>query len=525
MSQPAVELKYPVGIQTFAKIREDGYVYVDKTAYIYKLIRQGQFYFLSRPRRFGKSLLLSTIEAYYKGKQYLFEGLALSTLTDTWEVHEVLHIDLNSGDYRKIEGLNEVLDSYLRRWEKEYGIDNIYHSPGLRFGAVIRRAAQISGKKVVVLVDEYDKPLLNAVDNKIYADELRTILKDFYSTLKTEDQYIEFAMLTGVARFSKVSVFSDLNNLRDISFEEQYSKLCGISDEELRSYFTEGVKQLSTKTGLTVSQTFKELKYRYDGYHFSVRSEGIYNPFSLMNVFSANRMDNYWFESGTPSYLVRLLRNGDWRLKDLSGYIVGEEVLKSSGIVTQDPIPALYQSGYLTIGSYDSEFGLVTLDYPNAEVKQGFLKYLFPYYTASIPSRTDFNIASFVRYVRNGDITNFMKHLASMVAGVPYSEKHKPSESYFQNIVYLLYALLGFYVDMEMKTSDGRIDLVVSTDDYIYIFEFKIDKTAEVAMAQIQNKRYWLPYLVSNKKIYLIGANFSTSTRQLDGWVSEEVED
>lgn len=523
MKQTDGELKYPVGIQTFAKIREGGYVYVDKTAYIHKLIKQGQFYFLSRPRRFGKSLLLSTIEAYYKGKRYLFEGLALSTLADDWEPHEVLHIDLNSGDYRNIEGLNEVLDSYLQRWEKKYSINNTYTSPGLRFGSIIRRAAEISNKKVVILVDEYDKPLLNAIDDEAYAEELRVVLRDFYSTLKTEDRHIEFAMLTGVARFSKVSVFSDLNNLRDISFEEAYSGLYGISDRELRTYFTEGIRLLGEKTGLTVNQTFEELKHRYDGYHFAVGTEGIYNPFSLMNVFSANRMDNYWFESGTPSYLVKLLRSGDWILKDLSGYTVGEEVLKSSGIVTKDPIPALYQSGYLTMVSYDRDLGMVTLDYPNAEVKQGFLKYLLPFYTASVPSRTDFDIASFVREVRNGDIPGFMKHLTSMVAGVPYSEKYRPSESHFQNIIYLLYTLLGFYVEMEMKTSDGRIDLVVGTCAYIYIFEFKIDKTAEAAMAQIHRKRYWIPYLASGKKIYLIGANFDTSTRRLDGWISEKV--
>lgn len=370
---------YPVGIQSFSEIRLGGYVYVDKTALIHKITSTGKYFFLSRPRRFGKSLLLSTLEAYYLGKRELFKGLALDSLADNWDTHPVLHLDFNTGDYDSEAGLEQLLNYQLSKWESLYGKSDTEPTPNLRFAGIIQRAFEKTGKKVVILVDEYDKPLLNTIDNESLSERFRSTLKSLYSNLKSMDQYIEFAMLTGVARFNKVSIFSDLNNLRDISFDDDYSALCGITNAELDAYFEEGIRSLTASTGKTVDEVREELRQRYDGYHFSAQSKDIYNPFSLVNVFASNRMGSYWFESGTPTYLVKLLQKSHWRLSDLKDFKIKANTLASAGITTKDPVPVLYQTGYLTITGYDSFFDKYILDYPNKEVKMGFLDFLLPY--------------------------------------------------------------------------------------------------------------------------------------------------
>ncbi|MDE6339285.1 MAG: ATP-binding protein [Muribaculaceae bacterium] len=519
-------IKYPVGIQSFEKLRESGYLYVDKTPLIHSLINEGGCIFLARPRRFGKSLLLSTIEAYYQGRRDLFKGLALDKLAADWEEHPVLRLDLNNGQYGAPGDLLDILDFNLRAWEEKYigSLDAIDKElpVSLRFSSIIKAAYEATGKKVVVLVDEYDKPLLSTINNPELADSYRSQLKAFYSNLKTMDQYIEFGMLTGVARFSKVSIFSDLNNLRDISFENKYSSICGITNGELDSYFQDGMHALAQAGGLNCSEVREELRKRYDGYHFSKESEDIYNPFSLVNVFAKCSFGSYWFDSGTPTYLVNLIQKEDWHVKDLAPVEISETQLENAGILAADPIPAFYQSGYLTIKDFDSKFRSYILDYPNEEVKEGFFSFLVPAYLTASARASAFSIKRFITSVEWGDPEEFMALLEGMLSGVPYSEKGS-AEAHFQNAIYILFTLMGFYANVEQRTSNGRIDLVVVTGEYVYIFEFKIDSSAEVAMKQIDDKRYWASYVASGKKLFLIGADFSTATRSISEYLIREV--
>ena len=513
MTQTQKNIKYPVGIQSFAEIREGGYTYVDKTAIIYQLTK-GKFYFLSRPRRFGKSLLLSTLEAYYLGRRDLFEGLALDSLTEDWEPHPVFHLDLNNREYKDETSLLQEFNANLEQWELIYGDEKKDRAPEERFAYLIRRAFEQTGKKVVILIDEYDKPLLNTISRPELADVYRSQLKAFYSNLKTMDACIEMAILTGVARFSKVSIFSDLNNLRDISFEKKFSAICGITSDELDKYFNAGVEKIAESRNLSYEEARELLRHNYDGYHFSIESPDIYNPFSLVNAFEKGDIGQFWFDSGTPSYLVELLNRDFLPYQDISPSEIDRNDLESAGLLSENPIPVFYQTGYLTIKSYDPEFDVYTLDYPNEEVKQGFLKFLMRSYIPAFNSIRGFSIPDFVRAVRRGDPEDFMKRLESLIASVPYAEKGS-AEAHFQNAIYLLFTLMGYYTRMEERTSNGRIDLKVETDRYIYIFEFKIDSTSRAAIEQIEEKRYWLPDAVSDKEIILIGANFDTTTRRL----------
>lgn len=513
---------YPIGIQSFEKLRTEGKLYVDKTAIIYRLIRESGYYFLSRPRRFGKSLLLSTLEAYYLGKRELFKGLELDRLTDDWETHPVLHLDLNNGEYRNMEDLNETLDFKLKEWEELYVGSSPETTLSLRFSNVIRKAYEKTGKKVVILVDEYDKPMLNAVDDEVLLEEFRSKLKTLYSNLKTMDQYIEFAMLTGVARFSKVSIFSDLNNLRDISFSDDYAAICGITDKEIDQYFKEGIDALKDKFEMKGNELRALLRRRYDGYHFAIEGKAVYNPFSLMRVFTERKLGSYWSDTGTPTFLVRQMLKEDWNLRNLSGYIIGETDLESAGLLSEDPIPSFYQTGYLTIAGYDRELRTYTLDYPNEEVKEAFLTFLLPYYLKGTTSGVEFSINKFLIDVKKGDIKGFMTRLAALIAKVPYSQERSTPESHFQNVVYLIFTLMGFYTSIEEHLSNGRTDLVVTTPQRIYIFEFKINRSARIALDQIISKGYADAYRSSGKEIYLIGANFNTGTRSLDDWLVEE---
>lgn len=520
------EMKYPVGIQSFPEIREGGYLYVDKTALLYELTK-GKYYFLSRPRRFGKSLMISTLETYYRGRRELFKGLALDSLTEDWEVHPVLHLDLSNGQYRSPEDLVQVLDYFLKIWEREYGVaqeDIAGLPPNLRFNHVIRSAWRMTGKKVVILVDEYDKPVLNAIANETVAEGYRSLLKAFYSNLKSLDEYIEIGVLTGVARFSKVSIFSDLNNLRDISFEERFAGICGVTTEELDKYFAQGMIDLAIKQGLTREEVGLQLRMKYDGYHFAKVSPDIYNPFSLMNVFAKLDMGTYWVDYGTPEFLVSMIESGNWLLADLAPVEIDADYLQSAGLLTSDPVPALYQTGYLTIKEYDSEFRSFILDYPNEEVRHGLSSSLVPYFIEKSQQRGRFTVQKFVRYITSGDIDGFMQQMESMIAGVPYSERGS-SEAHFQNACYILFTLMGQFVKVEDHTSDGRIDLTVEASRYVYLFEFKVNSSAEEAMAQIQRKKYWLKYVGCGKEICLIAAAFDSATRRLTGYLVDSIKD
>lgn len=373
---------YPIGRQNFENLRNDGCVYVDKTALMYKLVKEGSVYFMSRPRRFGKSLLLSTLEAYFTGKKELFKGLAIEQLEKDWFVHPVLHLDLNAKKFDKTEDLYDILNAQLYCYEQQYESVSIDNSIEGRFRAIIRAAKEKTGRNVVVLIDEYDKPIMQAIGNAPLQEEFRNTLKAFYGVLKSADADLKFALLTGVTKFGKVSVFSDLNNLNDISMDTAFHNLCGITDEELHNIFDDEIQLLADNNGQTKEEAYATLKRNYDGYHFDrMKSCGIYNPFSVLNTLSKRTYGSYWFNTGTPTYLVELIKKADFNIEELSNYVASEDQLNSIHVDDIDPIPVLYQSGYLTITEYDKEFGLYTLNYPNEEVKSGFINFLLPFYS------------------------------------------------------------------------------------------------------------------------------------------------
>ncbi len=493
-------------------------MYVDKTEFVYKLASTGWYYFLSRPRRFGKSLLLSTLKAYFEGKRELFEGLAIEKLEQDWVKYPVLYLDLNSGKYSKNErSLNNQLNDALCEWETVYGANPSEIDPEQRFKGVIKRAYEKTGRKAVILIDEYDKPLVETIDNREWQEEYRATLKAFYSVLKTQDQYIRLAFLTGVSRFGKVSVFSDLNNLMDISMEEDYSVVCGITEDEIHTYFEESVRGLAEKTKLTYEQVCAELKEMYDGYHFCEDCEGVYNPFSLLNTFRWKKLGEYWFETATPSMLAKLMQETNYSIEKLEGATATADLLGSIETMHSNPIPIIYQSGYLTIQGYDAEFKKYILGFPNKEVEYGFTKYLLRYYVPSKERSTEFDIDNFVNEVRSGKAEEFMTRLQAMFAGNSY-EIVGDMEIYFHNAVQLIFKLMGFYVGVEQTTSNNRIDLVVKTRDYIYIMEFKLDHSAEEALRQIEEKNYAAPYVSGDRTIIKIGVNFSSKTRNITDW-------
>lgn len=510
---------YPIGVQNFEKIRKDGYVYVDKTALIHQLVTTGSYYFLSRPRRFGKSLLISTLEAYFQGKKDLFKGLAMDQLEQKWTVHPVLHLDLNIEKYASVDSLEKIIDDHLRIWEAEYEVNVTSDSLSLRFANVIRNAYKKTGERVAILIDEYDKPLLQSIGNKEVQTELRNTLKPFYGVLKTMDGCIQFALLTGVTKFGKVSVFSDLNNLRDISMLPAYTEICGISEQELHTCFKEDIEEFALGQQTTVADIANELRNRYDGYHFCPDTGGMYNPFSVLNTFANMKFGSYWFETGTPTYLVELLRNNDYNLEQVNGALATDDMLSGLDTADTDPIPVIYQSGYLTIKGYDPEFRIYTLGYPNEEVEEGFMRFLAPAYTA-MPNegQSVFAIQNFIREVRTGDIDGFFTRLRSFFSDTTY-ELVRQQELHYSNVLYIVFRLMGFYTQVEYHTSNGRIDLVLQTPDYIYVMEFKLHGTAEEALQQINEKGYALPFEKDPRTLYKIGINFSPETRNIDKWV------
>jgi hypothetical protein len=511
-------MKYPIGIQQFEKLREDEWVYVDKTRQVYELVQGGSCYFLSRPRRFGKSLLLSTLEAYFQGKKHLFEGLAIENLEKEWTVHPVLHLDLNAKPFTKLQDLYDLLNAQLYLYEQEYESVAIDTSIEGRFRALIRAAKLKTGRNVVVLVDEYDKPMLQAIGNEELQTEFRNALKAFYGVLKSADGDLRFAMLTGVTRFSKVSVFSDLNNLEDISMMPQYHDICGISEKELHATFDAEVEKLAQANGQTKEEAYLELKRRYDGYHFCANTPGMYNPFSLLLALKNMCYGSYWFSTGTPTYLVELMKEVDLNPSELSGYEAATSELESVQARVDNPIAVLYQSGYLTIKSCDKRFGTYRLDYPNEEVKEGFVNFLLPYYSYSKSAKHTTIISQFVMSLEKGDADRFMQLMQSLMADTPY-ELIRDLENHYQNVMYIITKLMGLYIQAEYRTSRGRIDLLIGTDKYVYIIELKLDGSAEEALAQINAKDYALPFSVDGREVVKIGANVTSETRNLERWV------
>ena len=516
-----MDRRYPIGIQTFETVRKEGYCYVDKTALVHQLVQNGKYYFLSRPRRFGKSLLISTLEAYFQGKKELFDGLALEHLEREWTEYPVLHLDLNARNYVDTESLPAILNQHLEAWEAFYGNEKKDRAPEERFAYLIEKISRSTGKGVVVLVDEYDKPLLQALGNEPLLTAYRQQLKAFYGVLKSKDAYLRFALLTGVTKFSKVSVFSDLNNLQDISMSPRFATLCGITEQELYDVFEEDIRLLGEHNGMGEEETRKALKDSYDGYHFTANCPDLYNPFSLLNAFSSKELGSYWFETGTPTFLIQLLKQGHYNLYNLYHEQVSKDMLGDIDNVGGNPLPMLYQSGYLTLKGYDREFGTYTLGFPNREVAEGFNRHLLLGY-AKVPSgNPTFQIQNFVLEVRRGDTDAFLQRLQSFFADTPY-ELARDLELHYQNVLFIVFKLLGFYVQVEYHTSRGRIDLVLKTADYIYVMEFKLEGTAEEALQQIEDKHYALPFATDQRRVYKVGVNFSKDKRNIEKWLVKE---
>ena len=512
---------YPIGIQNFEKIRKDGYFYIDKTALIYQLVKTGSYYFLSRPRRFGKSLLLSTLEAYFQGKKELFDGLAMEKLEKDWIKYPILHLDLNAEKYTAPEALDQVLESALRGWEALYGAQDYERTFASRFQGIIQRACDKTGQRVVVLVDEYDKPMLQAIGNDELQKSYRETLKAFYGALKSKDGCIKFGMLTGVTKFGKVSVFSDLNNLDDISMRNQYIDICGINEQELHDNLEDELHSLASAQGMTYDEICAKLQEYYDGYHFTHNSIGMYNPFSLLNTFKYNEFGSYWFETGTPTYLVELLKKHHYDLRRMAHEETTATVLNSIDSTSDNPTPVIYQSGYLTIKGYDQRFGIYRLGFPNREVEEGFINFLLPFYANTNAVESQFEIQKFVREVESGDYDSFFRRLQSFFADTPY-ELVRDLELHYQNVLFIVFKLVGFYVKAEYHTSAGRIDLLLQTDKFIYVMEFKLDGTAEEALLQINEKHYAQPFENDDRKLFKIGVNFSAEMRNIEKWIVEK---
>lgn len=516
--------KLPLGIQGFIKLRTSDFLYVDKTEYIYKLVHESVPFFLSRPRRFGKSLLLSTLKAYWEGKKELFSGLAIERLEegneDAWRAHPVFYFDFNGANYHIISSLEDIIDEHLRRWEREYEISVIAASQGERFRNLIIEAARLNGNKCVILVDEYDKPLLDLVDKPELQEHNKEVFKGFFSTLKSFDEYIQFIFITGVSKFHKVSIFSDLNQLTDISLSKQYAGICGITDAELRENFGEEIAALAGEQELSQEECLEELKRTYDGYRFHPDGVRVYNPYSLLNAFFDREFGSYWFATGTPTFLIRRLRENCFDVRKFTDQTIyaNESVLKDYTGDKLEPVPLLYQTGYLTISDYDKQRKRYTLCFPNEEVKYGFLESLMPSYVPKAVAGTGLDIFTLDDYIEKGKVDQVRDVLTALFANIAYTQEADPFEHYFQSVIYVVFTLLGKYTVCEMHTYSGRIDCRVQTKDYIYLFEFKRDDSAEAALAQIDSKDYALPFVADSRKLFKIGVSFDSGTRKLVGW-------
>lgn len=515
--------KFPIGIQTFEDLRKKNFLYVDKTALVWRMANLGKPYFLSRPRRFGKSLLLSTFEAYFQGKKELFEGLAIEDMETEWNEYPVLHLDLNAEKYDSSEKLHEILSRHLSQWELQYGKGIDENTLPGRFTGVIRRANEQTGQQVVVLVDEYDKPLLQAITNLQLLEEYRQTLKAFYGVLKSADRYLRFVFLTGVTKFSQVSVFSDLNQLNDISLDYSYATVCGITREELKKTFEPEIEIFGRKNHQTPEEVVTEMARNYDGYHFHPDGEGVFNPFSVLNAFSKLELGSYWFQTGTPTFLVELLQKSEYDLRTLlNGIEAPVSSFAEYRMDANNPVPLIYQSGYLTIKDYNKEFQNYLLDFPNDEVRYGFINFLVPFYSPMKNNDQGFYIGKFVQELRSGDYESFLTRLEAFFADIPY-ELNDQTERHYQVIFYLVFKLMGQFTEAEVRSARGRADAVVKTPKYIYVFEFKLNGTAEEAMKQIDEKGYLIPYKKDSRELVKIGVEFNAESRNLGRRLIEEV--
>lgn len=515
-------VKYPVGIQTFEKIIKDGMAYVDKTELVYKLANSTQNNFLSRPRRFGKSLLVTTLQAYFEGRKDLFKGLAIEKLEKDWTEYPVIHLDMSRGKYYSIENLHAVLGGILETYEELYGISiesDAKKAYGTRLGNIISAAVKRTGKQAVILIDEYDAPMLDSISDKNMQSQIRDIMRDFFSPLKANEGIERFVFITGITKFSQLSIFSELNNITNISMKDEYSTLCGFTKQEILNNFHDGIEELAKAHDTTFDETVDRLRQKYDGYHFSAHGAGLYNPYSLLNAFMDKDFQNYWFSTGTPTFLIELMRNNNLLLPDLEDIVATKDQFDTPTENISDPIPVLYQSGYITIKS--CEYGAYTLAFPNDEVREGFntfaLNYLAPTYGRQ---RTSFGIR-FGNAMRADDIDSAMEALQVFLAGFPY-DLSLNKEKDFQAIIYAIFETLNFTIRAEARTSNGRVDIIVQTSTTIFVMELKLDKTADEALAQIEDKHYALPWKYNGRKVFKVGINFSTKERTVTEWKYKE---
>ena len=525
-------MKYPIGIQSFEKLREDGYVYVDKTALIYNLVHDGTIYFLSRPRRFGKSLLVSTLKNYFLGRKELFRGLAIDSLETEWAEYPVFHIDFNGENFTAPGTLERVIEDAVAAWEEVYGRSS-FTTIGKRFAHVLNQAHIKHGRRCVVLIDEYDKPILDVLDSGAVTtvggvqmqleDANRETLKGFYSVFKAADNDLQFVLLTGVTKFSQVSVFSGFNQPADISMDPRYETLCGITQQEMEDYFAEAIEEMAGSQGISGDEMRKALKRQYDGYHFSKNMTDVYNPFSLLNAFASQDIRDYWFSSGTPSYLVRLLSHTDDNLDEITGRYYDPREFVDYKATVEKPLPMIYQSGYLTIKDYKPRRRTFLLDFPNNEVKNGFVSLVAADYLKPRTESVDSWVQDLLDALEDGDTDKLCKLFTSFLSDIPYAMRRKENERererYFHYTFYLIFRLVSVYtVYAEKQQSEGRVDCIVETPDYVYIFEFKLDGTADDALAQIEEKGYARPYAADSRKLYRIGAVFSSQTGTISEW-------
>ena len=533
-------MKYPIGIQSFDRLREDGYVYVDKTALVYDLASNGTVYFLSRPRRFGKSLLLSTLKHYFLGHKELFRGLAIEALEKEWYEHPVFHLSFGSENFTQPHVLDQMLEDYVAEGERRYGRSEA-KTLGQRFRSVLQAAHRATGRRVVVLIDEYDKPLLDVLDSGLYVTDSegnrikleehhRNVLKGFYGVFKDADADLRFVMLTGVTKFSQVSVFSGFNQPKDISMDERYDALCGITQQEVDDVFAEAVCQMAEKFKVDEVEMKEMLKRQYDGYHFSPALTDIYNPFSLLNAFDKKMLRDYWFASGTPTYLIRLLNHSNEQMNDLTGKYYDDSEFVDYKADVERPLPMIYQSGYLTIKDYDESTCSFLLDFPNNEVRKGFLNLIAYHYMRDSEELPESWVRSAFRLLRSGETAPFCQSLTAFLASIPYDSHDalkdiKATEKHFQYTFYLILRLIGVYclaIKCEDRQSYGRVDCTLELKQYVYIFEFKLDGSADDALRQIEEKGYAKPYADDPRRVIRIGMNFSSATRTIAEWKVEE---
>ena len=509
---------YPIGIQTFSKIREGNYLYIDKTAYVYRMTHSASSYmFLSRPRRFGKSLLTSTLHSYFSGRKDLFHGLAMEKLEKEWTEYPVLHFDMSTAKHADSEQLLQELNLKLYGYEQNYGRLDEEVNPNQRLMGLIKRAYEQTGKKVVVLIDEYDAPLLDVVHERENLDVLRNIMRNFYSPLKACDPYLRYVFLTGITKFSQLSIFSELNNIENISMDEPYAAICGISEDEIRSQMEEDVDRLAKNLEVTLEEALMKLKENYDGYHFTYPSPDIYNPFSLLTAMEKGKIGSYWFGSGTPTYLIKMLDKFGVKPSE-----IGRKQLKSSAFdapteTMTDAVPLLYQSGYITIKDYNKMLDLYTLDIPNKEVRLGLMESLLPHYVDNKTPEATTMVAYLFYDIQNGDMDAALHRLQEFLSTIPYCDNTK-FEGHYQQVFYIIFSLLGYYVDVEVRTPRGRVDIVLRTKTTLYVMELKLDKSVGEAMEQIDLKNYPERFALCGLPVVKVAVCFDSERCTIGDW-------